>query len=247
MLNDSEEAFLRDYNIHDFDVPLTTVDMSIFSLREESLQVLLVKRGQHPQKGRWALPGGFIDLSKDSDLDATAYRKLHEKTAVNAPYLEQLGTFGSNNRDPRGWSVTVAYLALIKSDDVQLESRDHSSESVEWRPIDEALNCELAFDHQSILRTALQRLKSKVQYTSLPTHLLPNEFTLTELQRTFELIMNHKVEKKSFRRRILDAGILEDTGKLRTGSNRPAALFKVKAGQSSSTHFFSRNLEGSRS
>lgn len=240
----SEKEFLKSYDIHEFDIPLTSVDMSIFTIKDEFLQVLLVKRAQHPALGKWALPGGFVDLKKDKTLDDTARRKLLEKTGVDTPYLEQVASFGSAKRDPRGWSVTVAYFALISSEDITLESNE-SSDEVAWVPIDRVKNeFKLAFDHQDILERCYERLQGKVQYTSLPVNLLPDAFTLTDLQNTFELILEKGVEKKSFRRRILDAGILEETGEMRTGSNRPAKLYRVKKG--SESHYFSRNLEGSR-
>lgn len=240
----TEKQFLKSYNIHDFDVPLTSVDMTIFTLKEEKLQVLLVKRAQHPAKGKWALPGGFIDMKQDNNLNDTAHRKLKEKTGVDTPYLEQVETFGSTDRDARGWSVTVAYLALISCDDIQL-SKDASSDEVTWVPIEEmGKTLDLAFDHGTILDTCYERLKNKVQYTSLPVNLLPADFTLTELQKTFELILGKPVEKKSFRRRMLDANILEETGGMRTGSNRPAKLYRVKPNGES--HFFARSIEGPR-
>ncbi|MFS1526113.1 NUDIX hydrolase [Microbulbifer sp. 2304DJ12-6] len=241
---DSEKAFLKNYNIHDFDVPLTSVDMAIFTVRDAQLQVLLVKRAQHPAMGQWALPGGFIDLKHDKTLSDTARRKLLEKTGIDTPYLEQVETFGSKARDPRGWSVTVAYLALIASEDISL-SRDESSEEVTWVPVNKIDKpYKLAFDHGKILGICHKRLKNKVQYTSLPVNLLPTEFTLTELQQTFETVLGNPVEKKSFRRRILDADILEETGDMKTGSNRPAKLYRVKP--DCQTHFFARTIEGSR-
>lgn len=242
--NKNEAQFLAQYNIHDFDIPLTSVDMSIFTVQDQKLKVLLVKRAAHPAKGLWALPGGFIDLSKDNDLDATAQRKLLEKTGVSTSHLEQVSTFGSKKRDPRGWSVTVAYMALISSDHIQL-STNESSDDVAWVEVEEAINeFKLAFDHQDILNLCHQRLKSKVQYTSLPISLLPEAFTLTQLQSTFELILGTSIEKKSFRRRVLDADIIEETGEYKKGSNRPAKLYKAQS--SGSDHQFKRNIEGPR-
>ncbi|KZX75138.1 NUDIX hydrolase, partial [Oleiphilus sp. HI0009] len=238
----SEKEFLKNYNIHDFDIPLTSVDMAIFTIKDESLHVLLVKRAQYPSLGQWALPGGFIDVNKDKTLDDTARRKLVEKTGVDTPYLEQVASFGGAKRDPRGWSVTVAYFALISSEEVTLEANE-SSEEVTWVPVNKVNKAfELAFDHQEILDRCYERLQGKVQYTALPVNLLPDAFTLTDLQSTFELILEKDVEKKSFRRRILDADILEETGEMRTGSNRPAKLYRVKEG--SKNHYFNRNIEG---
>ena len=240
----SEKEFLKAYNIHDYDVPLTSVDMAIFTVIDEELQVLLVKRAEFPAKGKWALPGGFIDLKQDKALADTARRKLEAKTGVKTPYLEQVSSFGSCDRDPRGWAVTVAYMALISAESVQLEA-DKSSEEVKWVPVFQLNKLKpLAFDHNEIFEACYQRLKSKVQYTSLPVNLLPEEFTLSELQNTFEIILDTSVEKKSFRRRILDADILEETGGLRTGSNRPAKLYRAKS--AGRDHFFARSLEGPR-
>ncbi|MCJ8313234.1 MAG: NUDIX hydrolase [Saccharospirillaceae bacterium] len=240
----SEKEFLKNYNIHDFDVPLTSVDMSIFSIIDDELQVLLLKRNDYPAKGKWALPGGFIDKQQDSNLEDTAKRKLLAKTGVSTPYLEQVSTFGSKQRDPRGWSVTIVYMALIAADDIKL-STDDSSDEIKWQPVYQLSNKPaLAFDHNEIFNHCYERLKSKVQYTSLPVNLLPEEFTLTELQTTFEIILDMPIEKKSFRRRILDAQILEETGNLRTGNNRPAKLYK--ANKLGKDHFFQRSIEGPR-
>lgn len=241
----SEKQFLGGYNIHDFDIPLISVDMTIFSIIDDALNVLLVKRGQHPALGKWALPGGFINLKKDKTLGDTARRKLKEKTGVDTPYLEQVESFGGEKRDPRGWSVTVAYLALINSAEYKLASNDKSSEEIIWIPVQTVIKeYQLAFDHHDILLTCYERLKRKVKYTSLPVNLLASEFTLTELQQIFEIILGANLEKKSFRRRISDADILKETGSMRTGSNRPAKLYKVKP--DGKNHYFNRNIEGSR-
>ncbi|MCO7226736.1 NUDIX domain-containing protein [Pleionea sp. CnH1-48] len=240
----TEQEFLASYNIHDYDIPLTSVDMAIFTLHDEQVHVLLVKRAQHPALGQWALPGGFIDISSDKTLEQTAQRKLKEKTGVDTPYLEQVATTGNHHRDPRGWSVTVSYFALIAHNEFQLQ-KDASSDQVVWVPVDDVSSTyTLAFDHQEILQQCYERLRNKVQYTSLPVNLLPQEFTLTELQKTFEIILGKSVEKKSFRRRLLDADILEETGSTRKGSNRPAKLYRVKP--EGESHFFPRNIEGPR-
>lgn len=240
----SEQEFLASYNIHDFDVPLTSVDMAIFTIIDDELQVLLVKRADYPAKGKWALPGGFVDLQRDASLEETAKRKLLEKTGVKTPYLEQVATFGNGKRDPRGWAVTVVYMALIAADSVTLSSSEQTEE-VKWVPVYQLQKmAALAFDHNTIFTACHERLKSKVQYTSLPVNLLPEEFTLTELQNTFEVILDTHVEKKSFRRRILDADILRETGNLKTGANRPAKLYSVKA--QGKDHCFPRNIEGPR-
>ncbi|NLR74574.1 NUDIX hydrolase [Leeia aquatica] len=240
----AEEAdFLRRYSIHDFDVPLTTVDLVIFTLRQERLQVLLVRRSDHPYKGEWALPGGFIDVRQDVDLEATARRKLQEKTGVVTPYLEQLQAFGGPQRDPRGWSVTLAYYALLSADSLQHTNTEGADDS-DWLDLEgEGVPYELAFDHAQILRCAVQRLRSKVAYSSLLVHLVPVEFTLSELQRVHEQVLNRSIDKSAFRKRIRDGDFLEEVpGKMRHGSNRPAQLYRLRP--ELGTHYYPRLLGG---
>ncbi len=235
-----EQEFLQNYRIHDYDVPLTMVDMAIFSIIDHQLQVLVVKRAEHPCKGLWALPGGFIDVHQDMDLAATAKRKLKEKTGVDTTYLEQVASFGSATRDPRGWSVTIAYMALLSTDNIQFH-KNQSLEQLRWLPVKQVQGVELSFDHQMIFNSCYKRLLNKVQYSSLPVNLLPEEFTLSELQATFEIILDNEIEKKSFRRRVLDSGILQETGKLKRGGNRPAKLYKKL--EQGKDHCFPRSLE----
>lgn len=237
----TEQAFLSQYNIHDFDVPLCTVDMTIFTVQDEQLKVLLVKRAQHPAMDQWALPGGFIDLENDTTIDDTAVRKLRQKTGVQTPYLEQVATVGNRLRDPRGWSLTVLYFALISSQGIEL-ANDASSLEVVWMPYTKACDLSLAFDHHQLLEQSYQRLRSKVLYTSLPIHLMPTTFTLPRLQKTYEIILGAPLQKKSFRKRILDANIIEETGDKEPGVTRPAALYRAKAEHG--LHVFPRTLEG---
>ncbi|MDO8178973.1 MAG: NUDIX domain-containing protein [Undibacterium sp.] len=242
----SEKEFLRTYNIHDYEVPLTSVDLAIFTIKDQLLQVLLVKRGDHPFKGKWCLPGGFIDIHHDADLDAAALRTLREKTGVDAPYLEQLQGFGSGVRDPRGWSTTFVYFALISSDQIDL-IHGGNADAVRWCAIDDQnVIPPLAFDHKPILEVALQRLRNKVEYTSLPAHLLPEEFTLTELQQVYQIVLGRLVDKSAFRKRIREGDFLEELeGKWRYGSNRPAQLHRLRKGQD--TVYFSRLMSGETS
>lgn len=239
----TEKAFLAAYDRRNFDAPLTTVDMAIFSLIDERVQVLLIRRAQHPALGQWALPGGFIDLEQDQQLVDAARRKLLQKTGVSAAYLNQVETFGSADRDPRGWSITILYYALIDASGIRLHA-DDSATAARWVPVQEAQQLKLAFDHQKLLAAAHQRLKAQVEYTALPVHLMPAEFTLSELQKVFEAILQKPLEKKSFRRRIQDADILEETPNLRHAGSRPAQLYTIR--DSEGEHFFSRTLEGKR-
>ena len=237
---DTEKEFLASYNIHDFDVPLCTVDMCIFTVKDGKLQILLTKRGQFPKKNQWALPGGFIDQRRDKNLDETAFRKLREKTGVASPYLEQVATIGGSKRDPRGWALTVLYFALIPHEDTELKV-DASSFEVSWVPVDHAMSLKLAFDHNELLKLSKERLRNKALYTSLPVHLLKNSFTLPLLQRTYEIILNTTLQKKSFRKRFLDAGIIEETGGKEPGVSKPALLYRLI--DSNKVHIFPRTLE----
>lgn len=213
------------------DRPFVTVDVAIFAIVEGRLQVLLVKRARgerEPYPGRWALPGGFVDVEHDADLDACARRKLREKTGVEEEHLEQLRTVGGPRRDPRGWSVTTVYFALIPSDRALVAGGNASDAA--WHPVEpEARPHPLAFDHDHLLDAALERLRAKVEYTVLPAALLPKAFTLPELQRTFETVLGRELDKSAFRTRMLSAGVIEETGETRADSRRPAMLYRLVA------------------
>lgn len=239
----SESQFLSQYDIKRYTPILVTVDIAIFTLIDQQLHVLLVKRANHPAKGLWALPGGFIDTNEDSDLAGTAQRKLKEKTGVDTPYLEQVETRGHHARDPRGWSVTITYFSLLAKERIHI-TPDGTVEDTIWIPINQLDQYKLAFDHQKLAHACYQRLQSKVSYTALPMYLLPETFTLVELQQVFELILDQRIDKKSFRRRISEANIIEETGATKSGSSRPAKLYRAinQGGQ----HEFLRTLEGPR-
>jgi 8-oxo-dGTP diphosphatase len=214
--------------ILDFPRPLTTVDVVIFAVREGALCVLLVlrPRGENePFPGAWALPGGFVDVDRDSDLEACAIRKLKDKTGMVSPYLEQLGSWGSARRDPRGWSATHAYFALLPA----ASAGAPPAADAQWFQISgDKVKPKLAFDHNDILAAAIQRLRNKVEYTSLPVYLMPSEFTLPDLQRTYEIVLDRPLEKSAFRTRMLGADLIEPVARMRKGPNRPAQLYRVK-------------------
>ncbi|QER40434.1 NUDIX hydrolase [Acinetobacter suaedae] len=221
----SEQEYLAQYQKTDYDTPLFTVDMAIFSVAKGQLQVLMIQRSNFPEKGKWALPGGFVDLKTDPDLMATAHRKLQEKTGIQLPYLEQVETIGNLHRDPRGWSITSLYFALIDFEKFEIQATN-TAEYSQWYPIDQALQLDLAFDHKQLLQLAFDRLCNKTRYTTLPVSLMPEVFTLTELQSIYEIILGHTLEKKSFRRRMQEAGAVEETGQQKIVGKRPAQLFR---------------------
>jgi 8-oxo-dGTP diphosphatase len=221
----SEAEFLAAYNIHDYPIPLASVDVCIFTLHQQKLKVLCVKRSGYPHKDHWALAGGFIDIKNDDSLEATALRVLTKKTGITTPYLEQLVTIGNKTRDPRGWSMTAVYFALIPYVALPQTGLEHS----EWRDVKDALSLNLAFDHQQLLNSALDRVRAKVLYSLIPAHLITTPFTLTELQQAYEIIMGHEIEKKSFRRRLEREEVLSATGQSKQeGAGRPAALYTLK-------------------
>ncbi len=212
--------------------PLTTVDVVIFTALEERLHLLLVQRpddAREPFPGRWALPGGFVDVERDANLEACALRKLREKTGVEAPYLEQLGSWGSATRDPRGWSATHVYFALLPHASVHLQ-KGANAVAVEWVSVqDSGVDRELGFDHAEIVAAAIERLRGKAEYTSLPAYLLPETFTLTELQQAYEVVLGRPVDKSGFRTRVRAAGLVVEAEGMRTGATRPAQLYRIRS------------------
>jgi 8-oxo-dGTP diphosphatase len=209
---------------YEYPRPALTVDIIIFAVREHRLQVLLVERKEPPFAGQWALPGGFVHI--DESIEAAAARELHEETGVQDAYLEQLYTFGEPGRDPRGRVVTVAYFALVPADALIHLSAGGDASRVDWFPADDPPA--LAFDHAGIIAYALRRLRYKLEYSAVGFQLLPEHFTLSELQSTYEHILGIKLDKRNFRRRILEAGVIEATPHQKVGEGRPARLYRYR-------------------
>jgi 8-oxo-dGTP diphosphatase len=199
-------------------------DVVIFTLREERLELLLVKRPRVPFKGEWSLPGGFLDPA--TDLDASAMTELEEETGVTGVYLEQLYTFGRPDRDPRERVITVAYYALIPTGKVQI-GKAATIQEVGWFAFDKLPR--LAFDHQEIVNMARQRLMAKLDYSTIAFQFLPMQFTLSELQNVYEIIRGEEMDKRNFRKWIAASGLIEDTGSVKkNGSHRPARLYRTR-------------------
>ncbi len=206
-----------------YERPSVTVDVVIFTLIEGKLHVLLIRRGAWPFAGMWALPGGFIQM--DESLEEAARRELYEETGVEDVYLEQLYTFGDPDRDPRTRVITVTYFALVPADRLFPRAASDAAE-VGWFPA--YAPPPLAFDHKGILDYAIIRLRYKLEYTALAFEMLPEEFTLTELQEAYEHILNERLDKRNFRRKVLGADILEETSRCREGGHRPARLYRFR-------------------
>jgi 8-oxo-dGTP diphosphatase len=203
---------------------ICTVDVVLLTLQDDTLKVALLRRDREPFKGVTALPGGFIRQQDDADTRDAAMRVLRDKTAIEPPYLEQLATFSGPARDPRGWSVSVVYYALVPFDII--DNAGHPD--VKLVSVDKPLS--LPFDHRLIVDTAVARLRSKSQYSSLPCYLAGETFTLPQLQRVYEALMGESLNKVSFRRKMTEMDMLEpvEGAFAAGGAHRPAQLYRLK-------------------
>lgn len=203
---------------------ICTVDAALLTLREDGLSVALLKRDREPYQGVAALPGGYIHLDDDMSAGDAALRVLKEKTGIAVPYLEQLATFSGPARDPRGWSISVAYYALVPHEIIEQAGRA----DVKLVNVDRLHT--LPFDHRTIVETAVERLRSKSQYSSLPCFLAGETFTLPQLQRVYEALMGEALNKVSFRRKMTEMDVLEaaDGQTEPVEAHRPAQLYRLK-------------------
>lgn len=211
--------------------PLVLVDVALFSVVDDRLHVLLVRRSEEPHAGQWALPGGILKPDVDPDLRGAAQRVMSGKLTVDVPYLEEVCTASGPQRDERGWSISVLYLALLPMDQVHV-AVGKKIDALQW--VDAySTGAPLAFDHTELLRKAMTRLRTKVERHALPLHMLPHKFTLSQLQRTCEIILGHDLDKSVFRRRLKDLhsqDLVEVTGEMVRGAQRPAQLWRAGDG-----------------
>ncbi len=208
---------------YEYPRPAITVDCIIFGLdASQQLKVLLIQRGTEPYIDYWAFPGGFVDM--DETLEAAALRELEEETGMRDVFIEQLYTFGNPGRDPRGRVISVAYFALVNLERYPIKAASDASNAA-WFEVNSMP--ELAFDHQQIFNTALDRLRAKVRYQPIGFELLPDRFTLTQLQQLYETILGveERLNKRNFRKRIQDMGILKEVGIQEGVAHRPAKLY----------------------
>ncbi len=288
-LGQSEEEFLSQYDAGQYDRPSVTVDMLVFTvmnelkksyrrLPEKALKILMVKRGNHPCIGCWALPGGFVNM--DEGLDQAALRELKEETNIEDIYMEQLYTWGDVGRDPRTRVIGCSYMSLADSGKLDIRAGDDAEEAA-WFKVNACVveqkktasekgysvqdlvklvlqneNTELtaivrvnkvfdgkavrverelvesgsiAFDHAKIIEYAVERLRNKIEYTDIAFNLMPERFTLTELQQVYEVILGKELLKANFRRKIADM-VLETGEYTRDAGHRPSKLFRYNPG-----------------
>jgi 8-oxo-dGTP diphosphatase len=239
--NIDELAFLASYDASVYPRPSVAVDVVLLTVADQALHALLVRRTDQPQRGRWALPGTFVGV--DESLDAAAARAVATKSGLADIFIEQLYTFGEPGRDPRTRVISVTYYALVEA--ARLEAAvdgraDHDlclarvgraeATLVATGADGEAL--ELAFDHNQLLAAAVDRVRGKLDYAPIGFELLPAAFTLLDLRRVHESILGRPLNKDSFRRKVIDRGLVEDTGELARGlGHRPAALYRFARGE----------------
>lgn len=221
-----------------FTQPLFTVNNVMFAIDNAKLKVLLVKRAAEPYNNYWSLPGGFIDVKVDKDVEACAMRKLQQKTGLTPAYLEQLEVFSGKDRDPRGYSVSLAFYALLPYTTVS--SNVNSVSHACWWPLDELDKLTLAFDHQLIVSQAYQRLQQKALYSMLPVFCLPSTFTVGQLKTVIETILGKEIQRKSLMRRIEASNMFTLTEQKQHSGGRQAQLYQLKPGVNI-THF-NRNM-----
>lgn len=238
-----EKTFLTGYRPKDYPRPSVTVDLVILTIIDAQLRVLLVKRQEHPFKGQWAVPGGFVrvgegPIEQGEDLDEAARRELSEETGLEPSrvFLEQLYTFGRSGRDPRTRVITVAYYALLRPDLAPLVKAGGDVSDAQWFDVHQVPSLGLAFDHSEIVETALTRIRGKLEYSNIAFDLVPQTFTIPELRHAYGIVLDKEIDPGNFRRsfnRWVDEGRLEQAPGKRITASKPAAVYRFKGTRSS--------------
>jgi 8-oxo-dGTP diphosphatase len=234
----AEAEFLASYDPSRFDRPSVAVDVVLLAARGEALETVAVRRSEHPFKNAWALPGGFVRM--EESLDDAAARVLREKAGLRDIFLEQLYTFGAPDRDPRTRVISVAYYALVDAARFSgVEQRDVTVAQIDAAPRGEDAGAvrllqggavlPVAFDHGEIVNAAIRRIRGKLSYTPVAFALLPATFTLYDIQRVYQTVLNKTLNKDSFRKTILASGWIEATGTMQAQvGHRPARLYRLR-------------------
>lgn len=235
----SDEAkFLAEYDAGQYPRPSVAVDIVIFTILDADLKVLLIERENHPFKGAWALPGGFVRIGPDAkdqgeDLDDAAKRRLYEETRLpkGSVYLEQLFTFGEAGRDPRTRVITVAYYALVRPDLAPFVRAGEDAAAADWVSVSRLEEVKLAFDHRRIIETALERIRGKIDYTNIAFELVPETFSIPELRAVYEVIKGTQYDPGNFRRRfnrMVTDGIIQQAVGKRITRSKPAQVYRFQ-------------------
>jgi 8-oxo-dGTP diphosphatase len=233
-----ERAFLEEYRRERYPQPSVTVDIVILTIVDADLKVLLVRRKDHPFKGCWALPGGFVRVGdgyedQGEDLDEAAERELAEETGLarGMAYLDQLRTFGKPYRDPRMRIISVAFFALVRPDLVPFVHAGTDAAEADWFSVSELERLELAFDHRAMIQTAIERIRSQIETSNIAFELVPKTFTISELRAVYEVIHGTAYDPGNFRRRfnrLLEDGVIEQAPGKRITTSRPAKVYRFK-------------------
>lgn len=235
--NKNEQDFLKNYNPNAFDKPSLTTDIVILTIKNKKLCALLTKRTEHPYQNQWSLIGGFVNLNES--LDQAAKRVLKQKGKLENIYLEQLYTFGAVNRDPRMRIISVSYYALtnasqlkenntLKLFEIDVPGQGQNSDNVNLLDDTNTVH-KLAFDHQEIIGMTVERIRGKLEYVPIGFELLPERFTLRQIQEVHETILSKKLNKDAFRRKLLASKVIEATGDYEQGKGfRPAEYYIYK-------------------
>lgn len=204
------------------ELPKVAVDAVLLSIDEGVLKTLIIKIKTGPYKDTWCLPGGLV--LKTESLEDAVKRILFHKTNISGIYLEQLYTFGAPERDKRSRSVSVAYFALVNNiKNLSIQTTEYYAD-IKWQKVNDLPT--MAFDHENIIKTAVQRLQAKIEYSNIAYSLLPHDFTLTQLQKVYEIILQKPLDKRNFRKKIFTLGLLEKSNRKLTGqAYRPAELY----------------------
>lgn len=223
---DSEKEFLNSYNKNEYEKPSVAVDLLVFTVKDDRLKIVLVRRSEHPFKDMLSLPGVFVGINET--LDEAAARGAREEAGLADIYFEQLYTWGDIDRDPRMRIISVSYLSLTPAEKLTLSAGSRTS-SAELYDVEELLSSdeELAFDHRRIIEYGRERIRNKTEYSRIAFEFLPKEFTLPQLQRVYEILLGRHLYKANFRRRV--APLIEETERMTSGdAHRPSRIYREK-------------------
>lgn len=223
---DSEKEFLSSYNENEYEKPSVAVDLLVFTVKDDRLKIVLVRRSEHPFKDMLSLPGVFVGINET--LDEAAARGAREEAGLADIYFEQLYTWGDIDRDPRMRIISVSYLSLTPAEKLTLSAGSRTS-SAELYDVEELLSSdeELAFDHRRIIEYGRERIRNKTEYSRIAFEFLPKEFTLSQLQRVYEILLGKHLYKANFRRRV--APLIEETERMTSGdAHRPSRIYREK-------------------